>query len=272
MPFHFWYIYATTGSDGFLLDIVRRPTEAVARLAVYRNGRPPRIVRRGFDVAELDGVPGELGVRLNRIAMDALGCRGETGGIGVDASFTLSGRSMRFVPSFVTAWFDQVPDFRSHYGALERGACGDAAYRDVPLVYSTYTLNDLAAAKWVLISAPRFPGTDLAFEISAARILGRWMPTAWLYFGGRERRFNPLQVRVGRAGDVENGERVFTASIHGQGVRFDITARGDTAQFARLDAEGATEIQTTLFGSCRVASGDGKSYAAERTCLLEVKS
>src|SRR5256885_5242747 len=98
MSFDFWYIYSTTGRDGFLLDVVRRPTEAVARLAVYREGRPPRIVRRGFDVSRLDGVAGELGVRLGGIAIDALGCRADPGGGGVGASFALSGRQMRVRP------------------------------------------------------------------------------------------------------------------------------------------------------------------------------
>jgi hypothetical protein len=129
-----------------------------------------------------------------------------------------------------------------------------------------------------MISAPRFAGTDLAFEISAARLFGQWNPTAWVFHAGREYHLNSaldslFRVRLGRSGDVESGERVFTASIRAKGLHIDVEARGPIDQFARLDAEGATEIHTTLFGTCRatVASA-GQTFVAERTCLLELKN
>jgi hypothetical protein len=280
-PYQFWYTYPTTGNDGFLLDVIRRPEEAVARLAVFRAGRPPRVLRRGFDTSELNGVPGKLGVRLNRIVIDAGGCRGDVGGVDLAAQFALSGRGMGFVPQAVSWWFDRVPDFRSRYGVAGNAVCDRVSYRDVPFVCSTYSLYDLAGAKWLLVSAPRFPGSDLAFEISATRLFGRWMATAWLYFGGREYHYeSPLDslfsVGIGRTGEVAYGERVITAKIRGKGLGFEIEARADTREFARLDSYRQTDIHTTLFASCK-ASGTagaaaGQTFAAARTCLLEVKS
>ena len=277
-PFAFWYIFATNGSDGFLLDLIRRPAESLARLVIYHEGRPPQIVRHGFQPSELNGVPSQLGVRLGAIALDGLGCRSTLTGANLDARFALNGRTMRFVPAFVSWWFDNVPDFRSRYGALEKAACEDAVYKDAPFICSTYSLADLAKARWVLISAPRFDSTDLAFEISAARLFGRWMPAAWVFFDGREFKLNSVldsffRVRIGRAGDVESGQRVFTASIRSAQIRIDVEARGPVDQFARLDAEGQTEIHTTLFGTCRASvASAGKTFVAERTCLLELKN
>jgi hypothetical protein len=276
--FAFWYLFTTDGANGFLLDLVRRPNESLARLVTYQQGRPPRIVRHGFQPADLNGVPGALGVNLGGIALDALGCRGALPGMNLDASFALSGRGMRFVPGFVTWWFDNVPDFCSRYGALARATCEGASYQDAPITCSTYSLDSLASARWVLISAPRFDSSDLAIEISAARLLGHWMPTAWIFHAGREYHLNSamdslFRLRIGRAGDVESGERVFAASIRASGLHLDVEARGPINQFARLDVEGQTEIHTTVFGTCcaTVASA-GQTFVAERNCLLEVKN
>jgi len=276
--FTFWYLFTTNGANGFLLDLVRRPGESLARLVTYRQGRPPCIVRHGFQPADLNGLPGALGVNLGGIALDALGCRSVLPGMNLDACFALSGCKMRFVPGFVTWWFDNVPDFRSLYGALDRATCEGAVYKDEPVTCSTYSLDSLAGARWVLISAPRFAATDFAFEISAARLLGRWMPAAWVFLAGREYHLNSpmdslFRLRIGRAGDVESGERVFTASIRASGLRLDVEARGPVDQFARLDVEGQTEIHTTLFGTCRATvAAAGQTFVAERNCLLEVKN
>ena len=276
-PYAFWYVYATNGADGFLLDLVRRPGEARARLAVYHEGSPPRIVRHGFPLAYLDGAPGELGVRLDGIALDSAGCRGALADLHLHARFRLSGRGMTFVPAWVAWWFSTAPDFRSQYGALEGAVCEGVSYGNAPLVCSTYSVADLARAKWLLISAIRFEGTDLALEISAARLLGMWLPTAWVYFEGRERRLNSgldslFRVHFHRAGVIEGNERVFTASVRAGHLRLEIEARGPLGQFARLEAEGQTEIHTTLFGTCRATVAGGRTFTAERTCLLEVKN
>jgi hypothetical protein len=272
----FWYVYSSNGTDGFLLDLIRRPEAAMARLAVFHEGCPPRILRRGFATADLHGTPGELGVRMGDFCLDALGCAGTIDDVSLEAQYALDGRHMRFVPSWITSVVPNIPNFRSNYGKLQSASCAGAAYGEGPVVCSTYTVDDVASAKWVLISAPQFPGTDLAFEISAANLLGRWQPTAWLYYGGSEHQLNKefdalLHVRVDAAGDVQGSERIFRASIHDGDLRVKIEGRATVDQFARLDAEGQTEIHTTLFGTCR-ATVNHQTFTAERTCLLELKS
>ena len=272
----FWYVYTSNGTDGFLLDLIRRPEAAVARLAVFHNGSPPRILRRGFPPEDLHGTNSELGVRLGDFCLDALGCTGSIDDVSLEAQFALNGRHMRFVPSWVTALVDDVPDFRSHYGSLQSATCGGVAYAGAPLVCSTYTVDDLASAQWMLITAPRFAGTDLAFEISAAHLLGRWQPTAWMYYAGREHQLNSeldtlFHVSIHTAGEVQGSERIFAASIRAGDLRTEIDARGPVDQFARLDSEGQTEIHTTLLGTCR-ATVDQQTFTADRTCLLEVKN
>src|ERR1035438_3283131 len=101
-PYAFWYIFATNGEDGFLFDLVRRPEEAVARLAVFHQGSPPRIVRHGFPPGSLSGAPHELKALLDGVTLDAAGCRGTLEDMSIDARFGWNGRSMRFVPAWVS--------------------------------------------------------------------------------------------------------------------------------------------------------------------------
>ena len=276
--FSFWYLFASDGDTGFLLDLIRQPGEALARLVTYQQGVPPRVTRHGFPASDLGGVPGALGARLDGIVVDAMGCRAALPGMNVDARFALNGHAMQFVPKFMTWWFDNIPDFFSRYGTMAQATCEGAVYTDTPLVCSTYSLDSFSAARWVLISAPRFSGSDLAFEICATRLLGRWMPAAWVSYGGREYHLRSaldslFRLRIGRAGEVKAGERVFTASIRASGLRIDVEASGPIDQFARLDADLRTEIHTTLFGTCRATiASTGQTFVAERSCLLEVKN
>ena len=270
----FWYIFATNGADGFLLDLIRRPGECLARLVTYRQGRPPRIVLHGFGPSGLKGAPGALGAALGGISLDAFGCRGALPGMHLDARFALNGRAMRFVPGFVTWWFDAVPDFRSHYGVLEQAICEGAVYEDAPFVCSTYSLESLAAARWVLISAPRFAGTDLAFEISGARLLGAI--DVHVRFIGEQETYEVdtpnVAITLLRPGVLFSaaGYRATGARF---GLRLDVEARGSIDQFARLDADRQTEIHTTLFGACRATVDPaGQTFLADKTCLLEVKN
>jgi len=281
-PFAVWYIYTSNGTDGFLLDLIRRPAEAVLRMAVYHAGCSPRLIRQGFPLADLAGIPGELRAALHGIAFDAQSCHSAYDGVRLDGQFALSGRAMRFVPAWASGVFKNVPDFRSYYGTMVRADCESATYADAPLVYSTYSthaLNHLASARWVLMTAPRFSGTDLAFEISATRKFDRWVPAAWVYYAGREFKLNSLsdtlfaRVRIRRAGELEGNERVFAASIRARGLDLDIEGRAPADQFLLLDSEGEIKTWTTVFGVCRASIRSGpEKLATERTCLLEIRN
>lgn len=283
-PFAVWYIYTSNGSDGFLLDLIRRPDEALLRMAIFHDSRPPRLIRQSFPLGDLDGVPGELSAKLHGIALEAASCHSTYEGVQLDGQYKLSGRSMKFVPGWAKALLKNVPDFRSHYGTMLRAACEGAQYVDAPLVYSTYSthaLNHLVTSRWVLITAPRFTGTDLAFEISATRKFDRWVPAAWLFYRGREYRLNSLadtlfsRVRIGRPGELAADQRVFTVSIRAAGLQLEIEGRAPAGQFVKLDAEGETQTWTTLFGVCRAslkAGAESQEFTTEPTCLLEVRN
>ncbi|HLG17609.1 MAG TPA: hypothetical protein VJH03_24410 [Blastocatellia bacterium] len=277
----FWYIYTTDGAKGFLLDLIRRPDAAVARLVVYSAGAAP-IVTREFRRPSALAEDGSHTVQLDSLSLSPEGCHGKVGPIDIDIDFTLSPREISFVPNWLHTIIPYIPSFSSRYGKLESGACQTVRYENTPLVYSTYGVGRIERSKWYLISAPRFDGSDLSFEISAARVFGLWGPSAYVFFRGVEYKLNNallslFQFTTRRAGELSGGERVFEVSIRTRDLSLSIRAWAPAGDFAMLEQEGQTQIHTTLFGNCDArltlrGSNEEHSFSARRTCLLEVKN
>ena len=280
----FWYVYTTNGSNGFLLDLIRRPDSSVARLVLYSKDAPPTVLRQSRDRSALSASNGSLQVKLDDLELTESGCRGALGEIGFDFDYTISPRNIGFVPAWLHRIASYVPSFSSHYGRLSRGTCHQAAYENIPLVYSTYGVGNIAKSKWYLISASQFEGTDLAFEISGARLYGIWGPSAYVYFRGVEYKLNNalfslFRFRSRRTGQTTDGERVFEVDVRTRTLSMKVRAAAPNDDFAMLEQEGDTQIHTTLFGNCDVAlsiRGHGREpeehrFSARRTCLLEVK-
>lgn len=276
-----WYIYACTGSEGFLLDLIVRPDRAVARLAVFaasgssvlRADRPLSTVVRGEDPHT---------VRLDTIELSARGCRGRLDGIDIDVELRLSRETFEFGPRWVSRLFGSVPSLSSRYGRLERGTCQGTAYAGLPIVYSTYGVRRIEKSIWLLISALQFPDTDLSIEISAVRIGSWWAVSAFCRYRGKLYHLNGVwtalfRSRVKEAGIASHGERRLHIACRTREITIDILGNAPEEDFVLLEREGNTEVRTTLFGSCRVEVtvrelGAGPQiFKAERTCLLEVK-
>ncbi|HWC77485.1 MAG TPA: hypothetical protein VG778_08480 [Blastocatellia bacterium] len=281
----FWYIYATDGTNGFLLDLIKRPAEAVARLAVYENGKAPTVVHERLGLDQFSSGNGDLNVRLGPLKLGPNGCQGKLGNIDLDVLSTLDRGNITFVPAWLHKLLSYVPYFSSHYGTLLRGKCQQAEYAGLPFVYSTYQVGDIARSKWFIISASQFKDSDLSFEISASRIAGIWGASAYVFYQGREYKLNSpiaslFTFRTRSAGEIAGEERIFDVSIRSPLIRMDVKARAPLSDFARLEKEGETEIHTTLFGDCAVevtlrgtnANAATNHYEATRTCLLEVKN
>ena len=146
----FWYIYATNGTDGFLLDLIKRPAEAVARLALYSNGHPPTVLREKVALDQFAVDSDSLNVKLGPLSLGPNGCRGKLGKIDLDVVSTLDNGSITFLPRWLHSLLSYVPYFSSHYGTLLEGKCQDTLYKNLPLVYSTYEVGDIADRKSVV--------------------------------------------------------------------------------------------------------------------------
>jgi hypothetical protein len=281
----FWYIYATNGANGFLFDMIKRPEEAVARLAVYSNNEPPTVLREKLGLDQFTSDDASLNVKLGPLTLGPNGCRGKLGRIDLDLLSTLDNRSITFLPRWLHQLLSYVPYISSHYGTLLEGTCQQTSYRNLPLVYSTYQVGNIARAKWFIISAAQFNDTDLAFEISASRIAGFWGASAYVRYQGKDYKLNsPLTslftFRTRSAGEIVGQERVFDVSIRSPAIRMDVRAKAPISDFAMLEREGQTEINTTLFGDCEAevtlrgsdTNAPTHRFNATRTCMLEVKN
>lgn len=275
----FWYIFATNGVNGFLLDLIRRPDRCMCRLALYCEARPAVLEETLPSDTLVSNA--ELRVQLGSFELTPQGVRGELGKIRVEADFDLIGREASFTPSWVPKVFSQIPSFRSHYGHLRSGLCNGVRYQNLPLVYSTYEVRELQRARWYLVSASQFKGSDLAIEICASRLFCRWEASTYVFFQGSEYKFTSVfsslfQTRTLAAGKIVGRERVFSACLRSRSISLTVNGRAPLSSYAMLAREGRTEIHTTLFGTCTAsitlpAQGSPCTLVAEKTCLLELK-
>ena len=200
--------------------------------------------------------------------------RGHDGGQrGQHAAFGLSGRGMRFVPSFIGWLFDNVPSFQSQYGVIRHARCGEASYANVPVAapHIRWTISPTRAGFSDFRAALSRHGPGLRNQRRAPD--GTLDASAWVYYEGREYRLNSMidsffRLHIDRAGDVQAGARMFSASVRGPGWKLEIQAEAPLDEFARLEADRNTEINTTLFGTCRatVGAADSRSWRNGHAC------
>jgi len=184
-----------------------------------------------------------------------------------------------FVPDWIeNDFYGLIPAFQSTYGVLSFAQISQETLKsNIPLVFSTYPIKfGIQLARWMLISAMNFQDSDLQIEIVALEFPADiWTPSAFVYFQGQQYIFNnPLlfEVGVNETGDLYQNSRRFGASISTfTSLSLTIECDAQANQFALLEIEGATEIMTTVFGTC-VANIDGVGvFQTSSTSLLETK-
>jgi len=277
----FWYVAWGDQREGTLIDLIRRPQEALARVALFRRGQPPRVVRQRFahealvvtgDTAELGPWrlgPGEC---TGRIADGA-------GELVVDARFSPEASEVTMVPAWVAGLFRTIPALRSTPGTMTALA-GLPVAAPMPCAFTRYRVGDVARARWFLVSAHGFEDApDVRLEIAGGRILGQWVLTGYLHAEGAWYPLNqPLANLVRWAatatGEVAGAERRFEVAYRSKRLHLRLEARAPVDAFVELEREGVTTIHTTLFGDCALdlTVGDAQRHLTARgRCLLEVK-
>ena len=263
-----------------LIDLIRRPQQAVARVALFRRGQPPVVVRQTFGPEALS-VAEDGTVTLGPWTLGRQGCTGriDDGDIVVDARFRLEAAEVTMVPAWVAGLFATVPALRSTPGTLT-ALRGRAVPEPLPCVLTRYRVGDVARARWFLVSAHGFDGApDVRLEIAGGRMLGKWVLTGYLHAGGAWWSLNQPLPNVMRfsapaTGRVVGAERRFQVTYRGKRLRFRLDARALVEAFVELEREGATTIHTTLFGDCALeltVGDDQRALTARGCCLLEVK-
>jgi len=267
------------GTRGFLLDRIEASDRTRLRLlacdagssTIARAESPLGVRRVGSEPeAPLGGVP-----RLGETSATS-----QIPGVEYEIHFALEGESHSFGPAWAPSLLPRVPDFHSQYGRLTHASVLDMHFEDLPLGCSWYSVRHLAEARWVLISALEFEGTDLRLELAGVRILNTWLGTVIFRYRGVTHRLNGLtharRIHVTDDPEGPNARRTFTAEASTGNLELEIEARALRSAFVLLESHGATEIETTLFGDCEVrmwtrGAGEPVTHRATRPCLLELK-
>ena len=278
----FWYVAWSDEREGILIDLIRRPREAVARVALFRRGQPPRVVRESFPREAL--VEGEdRSVTLGPWRLGRQGCTGRIGegdaAIAIGARFHLDAPEVTMVPAWVAGLFRTIPALRSTPGALTALA-GRALPAPLPCVLTRYRVGDVARARWFLVSAHGFEGApDVRLEIAGGRMLGRCALTGYLHAGGAwypltQPLANLVRFSAPATGEVADEARRIEVTYRSKRVSWRLTGRALADAFVELEREGATTIHTTLFGDCALdltVGDEHRRLSARGCCLLEVK-
>ncbi|HEU5076751.1 MAG TPA: hypothetical protein VFU02_21325 [Polyangiaceae bacterium] len=278
--YRFRYVYASNGRSAFLLDLIHEPERATLRLLWSHSGS--NTVARsaaGYGAAQRGGDIEKASLALASFSETT--ARSQLPGLEFEINYVLQPGSERFGPAWVPRLFARVPDFHSRYGRLTHAFVLGVTLRDLPLAYSWYSVNDLAEARWLLVSALEFSGTDLRIELTAVRMSSTWLGALVVRYQGVTHRFTGLssawRVNIGDAGRSVDDKRRFTARVSGGNLDLTLEAEAPLQDFVLLEDHGVTQIQTALFGDCEVrirtsAAATPVAHRATRTCLLELKS
>lgn len=263
--YRFRYIYVSNGATALLLDSIEAPDSTSLRLLWCHAGssrvlRAANVARTRFDQT------------LAQSAID---------GLRYDIHFALEAAGERFGPAWVPWLLPRVPDFHSKYGRLTHATVFGVGLQNLPLAYSWYSVKNVTEARWLLLSALEFAGTDLRLELTAVQIGNTWLGAVVFRYQGVTHRLNGLssswRVDIIDAGRCVNDKRRFAARASSGQLEIVIEADAPLADFVLLEDHGATRIETTLFGDCeaRVRTTPGATpvvHRAVRSCLLELKS
>jgi hypothetical protein len=280
-PTDFWYVAWSDQREGILIDLIRRPQQAVARVALFRRGQLPEVVRQTF-AREALSVTDDGTVTLGPWTLGRDACTGriDDRDVVVVARFRLEAPEVTMVPAWVGGLFGTLPTLRSTPGMLT-ALSGCPLASPLPCVLTRYRVGDVARARWFLVSAHGFDGApDVRLEIAGGRLLGRWVLTGYVHAAGAWWPLNqplPNLVRFSAkaTGEVTGGERRFEVTYRSKRLRFRLDARALVEAFVELEHEGATTIATTLFGDCALdlsVGDDRRAVTSRGCCLLEVKA
>jgi hypothetical protein len=276
---HFWYVAWSDADEGTLIDLILRPQEAVARVASFRRGQAPRVLRQTFPRSALSDLS-DRAVALGPWRIGPDGCAGRLDPITVDARFQMDAPEVTMVPPWVGWLFRGIPALRSTPGTLTALA-GQPLASPVPCVLTRYRVGDVARARWFLVSAHGFDGApDVRLEIAGGRMLGMWALTGYVHAAGawfplNQPLANLVRFRAAATGEVVEGQRRFEVAYRSKSLGWRLDARAPADAFAELEREGNTTIHTTLFGDCAldltVGTEQPRRLTARGCCLLEVK-
>ena len=201
----FWYVWASDGNTGFILDLIKRPQTLELRLAQFMGNSTTNMTssvsvhRQTLPLDQFSVGTDNITVNFGSdMKMSSNGVIGTVDGVFVNVSFNLNGRSNKFLPPEL-AVLDLnavLPTPMSEYGQVGNwpsgGMVGEHVLRSaVPVVRTNYNIPyglDSNVLKWSMVSASSFEddvtgaSVDLQIEMVAMplRLLPFLPPMTWI--------------------------------------------------------------------------------------------
>jgi len=282
----FWYTWGSNGKQGFLIDLVRRPTNAEVRLDLYNAASTSQQVLKQFYDLQSSKFS-NTAAAIGDFVISETGVKGTIDNVSVEANYNLNPKQvMDFVPNWIDNFSRFIPRIQSVYGELDSATVDGVQYaKNSPIVYTRYTIPiGITAMKWSMISAHQFnvstvsSGNQLRIESMFAQLDNSWVGSVYVQYNGKQYQFNNpllLQSKLTSSGTTVNAKtnkREFSIDISAiLQVHLVVSCSADDTQFAILEQEGDTKIHTTVLGQCIVRDTKSNQVYVSNGALLEVK-
>jgi hypothetical protein len=272
----FWYIWSSTGTNAYLLDLIKRPSSLEIRFDLYKKDSSP-VVNKQYPPISTYKKFGNT-VAMGDTVLSRTICQGKTESSQLSLQYETETDHMEFTPG----WLNKLtrgllPNVVSHYGTIQSGTVDQLPYANQSITYTSYTIPiGISFWRWSMISSPRFENTDLMIETMSLYLGGQWVPSSFVrYKSSTHRLNNPLlsQTKLINAGaEVVDGKRTFAIEIHVLlGIHIQVKCSAPENAFAVLEHEGATTIHTTVLGECTAHDLKNDRTFKSNSALLEIK-
>ncbi len=273
----FWYIFASTGKNAFLIDwIVKEGTPILRAAFAHDDGK--RFVRKEeFKPTEVTYTEDEI--LINTVKLTKYEAQGIWKDVALDLHFQLTKRHFEVSPLWIHTLRPQIPFFTSRYGFIDRGTCNHKDFSNTPIAWATYEAKKLSESQWTLISCSGFDDKESIFEVASSKIFGQWASSAYLFFKGKEYKLNNpfsnfFNIKMKHCGEAVNNTLEISGRVRYPDVEIIFKGSGDEKLFLLFEQEGNTQIKTCLLGDLDISikiKDETYTFEPRRKSLLEIK-
>ncbi len=273
----FWYIFSSTGKNAFLIDWIVKEGTPILRAAFAHDDGKQFVRKEIFTPNQYSFNENTISIHTLKLTKeDALGTWGD---VNLNLHFNLSTREFEFTPRWIHTLRPQIPYFTSHYGLITKGTCNNKNFSHTPIAWATYEAKKLSTSQWTLISSSGFDDKESVFEIASSKIFGKWAASAYLYFQGKEYKFNDpfsnfLNIKMKSCGDKVDNTLEISGRVRYPEIEIIFKGFASQEQFLLFERENPTEIKTCLFGDLHLSikkNGEEFNFKPRRKTLLEIK-
>jgi len=186
--YRFWYIYATNGNYGILLDMIIRPSDAAIRAAIYNvDAHVQPVFWDFYSLDQVNFTGDSVFIGKNQLTPELINVMVHN--VSIVGQFLAGPMIMHFMQNWeekvLPYLLPKIPILKSQYGTIHELVAHDVHFSNRAMAYTTYNLKDLPQSRWLFISALEFNNTDLSIELAAIPFGSILLGTGYLLYQQR---------------------------------------------------------------------------------------